>query len=161
MKGVYNIRLRDNKIDYDIRLERKITIIKGKSGTGKSTFCDMIREHNKLSKGSGIHLSSDAKLVVLDVDTDWEVLLESVDNCIIIGDEYLPYLTYKDFGSAVNNSNNYFLFITRSGRLWNLTYAVNSIYELKQKDGVIRAYSKYIDEQKIVKPSVLITEDSN
>lgn len=165
MKGRYYLSVSDTKIKYDISLDRKVTILKGKSGTGKSSLIRMLEEHQEFKRSSGIHLVSNLKIKLLKSSTDWAKELSECSNCLFVGDEYLQYLTYQDFGEAVNNSDNYFLFITRSGRLSNLTYAVGSIYEIScnRSEGlsVNSLYKRYFNELKTVKPDLIITEDSN
>lgn len=41
MKGKYKIVIHDTNVRYELELERNITIIKGKSGTGKSNLYRM------------------------------------------------------------------------------------------------------------------------
>lgn len=166
MLGKYIINIRNNKVSYEIPLDRKITVIKGESGTGKTTFVKMVRDWLDIGRKSGIHCSCGAELDILEHRTDWRTKLSEVKGKIFIADENLEYLTYQDFGEAVNQSENYFLFITRSGRLGNMTYAISSILALEtRKEGTINftsAYSRYVNKNRnMLDPDIIITEDSN
>lgn len=44
MKGKYTIKLQSNNVDYEITVERNITVIRGDSGTGKTTFVKKARK---------------------------------------------------------------------------------------------------------------------
>jgi ABC-type proline/glycine betaine transport system ATPase subunit len=47
MKGIRHIKVRLPKISYELVLERKVTILKGNSATGKTTFIDLINRKIK------------------------------------------------------------------------------------------------------------------
>lgn len=165
MKGKHHIKVSNNKLSYSIALDRKITIIKGKSGTGKTTLVGMLDLWLRQKRASGVKCVCSADIVILNELSDWVNLLKDNSGKIFIADEYVKYLSWQSFGEAVNNSDNYFLFITRSGSLGNMTYAVSSILELKtEKKGnyfFTSAYPKYFDNRVYVKPDFVVTEDSN
>lgn len=53
MIGKHRVQIGDNTIRYDFVLSRNITIIRGDSGTGKTTLYNLIQEMNQ-KKNSGI-----------------------------------------------------------------------------------------------------------
>jgi hypothetical protein len=165
VKGSRFIRLKTPRVSFEIILERKITVLKGLSATGKSTFVNTIEQ--RLTRGinsSRINLSSNAKLCVLREISNWKELLLKEKETIFISDEGNTYVDTVEFAEYVKKSDNYFLLITRSGMLHCLTYSVDSILEFKseKKDSitVTKAYNMYFEETPKSKPSVLITEDS-
>ena len=42
MIGKYKINIRNNKVNFELEIKRRITVIKGSSGTGKSTLITYI-----------------------------------------------------------------------------------------------------------------------
>ena len=75
----------------------------------------------------------------------------------------------KAFAEAVLDSNCYFVFITRDG-LPMLPYSVNEIYCLKNSEYYQNTRQVYnsmhqvypeTDVNEIIKPSLILTEDSN
>lgn len=165
MKGRYHLIIGNKRLTYDLYLERSITIIKGMSATGKSTLVSLFEQVFQ-KKRTGLHCNLKDKLMLLEGSTDWLSLLANEKNKIFIADEDIEYVQTKDFARVVQASDNYFIFITRSGRMKWLTYSVDCIYELgtdKCSDNsfITRLYKKYLDNPKNIKPSLVITEDSN
>ena len=58
MKGKISIRVYNNRSSFNFTLERNITIVRGNSGTGKTTLYDMIAEYTRLGKDSGVQLAA-------------------------------------------------------------------------------------------------------
>lgn len=54
MKGKYILEVYNKKLKYVLELNRNITIIKGNSGTGKTTLCNMLRSSQN-RRGGGVH----------------------------------------------------------------------------------------------------------
>ncbi len=129
MKGIQHIEVSNRYAKYKFDLYRNITIIRGDSGTGKTTLYNMIADYTRDKEKSGINLSSTAPCVAL-TDTDWKNQLGKVKNSIVFIDEDSKYITSTDFAGAVKNSSNYYVIFNREG-LHNLPYSVNEIYEIK------------------------------
>ena len=54
MKGKHKVIVQNNRLHYELEIERNITIIQGDSATGKTTLIDMIRQAFNLGISSGI-----------------------------------------------------------------------------------------------------------
>lgn len=166
MKGKYNVCIWDNKLKYDLVLERQITVIKGKSGTGKSTLYTMFEDAILKGRQTGVHCNCKDKIRFLSLKDDYVKVIRNEHDKIFILDEYLDFIEEVDFARAVQNSDNYFIFITRSGRMKWLTYSANDVYELRTvKDEndkyITRLYSKYLDTPYSLESDLIVTEDSN
>lgn len=132
MKGVHHIIVTSKGLTYNIVLERKITIIKGKSATGKTTLVEMISSWRRKGSNLKVSVKHDAKkLIVLDGTPELEDLLLKEHGCIFIADEGDVDLGDKGFCDLVDHSDNYFILISRLGCIAGLTYAISSIVELK------------------------------
>ena len=146
MKGKYNIVVYNNRLRYELEIERNITVIKGNSGTGKTTLYTMLRDLLSTSRYTGIECNCRDKIKILDNSSDWRNELSINTEKIFISDEGTEYITTQEFADSLNSSDNYFIFITRSGRMNWLTYSVDCVYELgTEKVGnisVTRLYKK-------------------
>ncbi len=66
MKGSYEIKIKNNRIQYRFTISHNITILRGDSATGKTTLIDMVDEYNQNGKESGIELLCKKPCVVLE-----------------------------------------------------------------------------------------------
>lgn len=168
MKGKHQVIIGNNKVTYDILLERQVTVIKGKSGSGKSTLYQMFENivKNSKTRDLGYKCNCSDKIRLIENNSKLDILKEE-HNKIFIADEYCEFIQTKEFAEAVQYSDNYYIFITRSGRMTWLTYSVNDIYELKTDKSesgklITRLYSKYMNTSlHVVCPDLIVTEDSN
>ena len=71
MKGIQHIEVSNRKVKFKLDLIRNITIIRGESGTGKTTLYNMISDYTRLQESSGVNLSSEKPCVAL-MDMDWQ-----------------------------------------------------------------------------------------
>mgnify|MGYP002859674372 CR=1 FL=1 len=126
MKGSYEISVQNNKVKYQFTIRRNITVIQGNSATGKTTLVDLIREYQMNPIDSGISLSSKKKCSVLE-GADWNKQLLLITDSIVFIDEGNAFIASKEFASAIKNTDNYYVLITREG-LENLPYSVDEIY---------------------------------
>lgn len=168
MKGTYSVTVKNNVLQYQFEIRRNITIIKGDSATGKTTLVDMIREYNRNGEQSGITLICQKTCVVLE-GCQWKVLLENIHDSIAFIDEGNKFITTDEFSSAIKQSDNYYVIVTREG-LPNLPYSVEEIYGIKNsgKYGTLQQtyqefYRIYGDVKEAVsfQPDVVLVEDSN
>ncbi len=60
MTGRHEIRVVSRKTVYRLELERKVSVIKGNSGTGKSSLIRLISEYLEFGKKSGIKINVDS-----------------------------------------------------------------------------------------------------
>lgn len=168
MKGKYNIIIANNKVEFNLVVDRKVTIVKGDSGTGKTTFVEAVRaifESNGSNKGFKCNCMD--KLVRLASDPSWANMLKQYNNKIIVSDEDNSVIDSIEFARAVKTSNNYFILISRSCRFRYLSYSVDNIYgfETKKKNSMFQTtlYELYYNQNlnHSVIPELVITEDSN
>lgn len=167
MVGKRQVIVGDNKVKFTLDLERKITVLRGKSSTGKSHLYSLLEDSlQSKTRSVGVHCNCTSSIVVLS-STKWQdaVLLH---NKIIFADEYEDALFDSEFLSAVSTSDNYFVFITRKANLLGVSFSVNSIFSLNvdAKEGDIfctrmsHMYS-YKTTLPVGAPDVVITEDTN
>ena len=167
MKGRYEIIVQNRNLHYRLEVKRNITIIQGDSATGKTTLIDMVRSYYNLGEGSGIQLSCPAPCRVLE-GRDWKTTIEGAAGCVFFSDEENAFVHTKEFASAVKNSDNYHVIITREN-LYELPYSVDEIYGFKST-GRYRNTKKIYQEmyniypaeaEYLISPETLVTEDTN
>ena len=169
MKGRIDIRVSNNRARFSFTLERNITIVRGDSGTGKTTLYEMITEHMRLGEASGVQVSSPCPCVAL-TDMDWRNQLSHTHGSAVFIDEGALYLASDDFASAARDSDNYYVIFNREN-LHALPYSVEEIYEIKTsnrfhtfqkvyKRGNSFVYSA-AEGQRKTEASVLLTEDTH
>ncbi len=133
MVGKCYIKVRRGEVSYEAEFERAVTVIKGESGTGKSTLIKILLEYLNNS-AAFVEVDTNAKGVfVLEARTHWEEELLAREGYLVFADENIPYITSKDFASVAKRSKNYFVFITRDKRFRNISY---DVCDLKVKVGV-------------------------
>ena len=130
MRGSHEVSVtRKRGTNYRFTVRRNITIVRGDSGTGKTTLYEMIADHTRLGDQSGVSIQCDCPCVAL-TDSDWKSQLSGFENSIVFIDEGLKDLLTHDFAKAVEGSSNYFVIITRAC-LPALSYSVDEIYRIK------------------------------
>ena len=68
MKGRFSLEIESRRVIYQLSLERKATVIKGNSGTGKTSMIRILSDYVELGKDSGVHIrkSSDYDIKILE-----------------------------------------------------------------------------------------------
>ena len=154
--------------NYSFLLRRNLTILRGESGRGKTTLFEMIRDYNRFGKESGVSISCNKELGIVEGDR-WEEIISANPDKIIVIDEDSRFIRSRDFADMVRGSDNYYLIITRN-YLEQLPVSVDEIYELtggKNKrfkpvySEIDRMYDNPTRRYLPFKPQVIITEDSN
>lgn len=167
MKGKHIVSITSRRAEYRLELERKITVIKGKSGTGKSSVIRLVSDYLELGKDSGIKVtvSSSTRLLVLTNSSDWDTVMPSLRNTIIFFDEDVRYIYTEAFQKALWTADCYAVIISRSGQFTGLPFAVSSIYELvterNGKNTITSMYHLYEEKHKRNDFDLVVTEDSN
>lgn len=126
MKGKHKIIVQNNRLHYEFEIKRNITVIQGDSATGKTTLINMLRQAENLGISSGIDVACDVPCRVLE-GPNWKLILKASSGTIFFTDEENTFINTEEFASAIRNSDNYFVLITREN-LYNLPYSVEEIY---------------------------------
>lgn len=129
MRGIQSVRVSNRKTDYRFALYRNITIVRGDSGTGKTTLYDMINAYTRNGVQSGVQIASSKPCVALE-DIDWMNQLRNTHNSIVFIDEGAKFASGEDFAHEIKNSDNYYVIFIREN-LHQLPYSVEEIYEIK------------------------------
>lgn len=119
-----------DNLKYDIPLERRITIIRGDSGVGKTTLVDLISQSIM-----GVQVNCPLDIIVA-TETTWQAVMQFNTNSLIIFDD-LEIVASAKFASEVkktSSNNNYYLIFSRENigekELGRLSYSMHSIYRM-------------------------------
>lgn len=167
MKGKHKVVVKNNKLHYEFEIKRNITIIKGDSATGKTTLINMIRQYANLGVSSGVDVVCDVPCRILE-GADWQLVLQNISGYILFTDEENAFIRTEQFASAVRDSDNYFVIITRES-LYNLPYSVEEIYGIHSsgkyqntKQVYQQLYKIYSETEHFpIEPKHIVVEDSN
>ena len=169
MKGEISVRIRNNKNEYQFTLRRNITILRGDSGTGKTTLYRMVASYSREGRASGIHASTTGNVPLCVLEGNfWQDEIRKIRNSVVLIDEDSSFINSREFAGLISGSSNYYLLITRS-YLPEIPYSVDEIYQIKGKKRktFVPVYQK--KEQIYVNPFIpplpfhpdmVITEDS-
>lgn len=169
MKGSYQVRVsRRRGTSFRFEVKRNITVVRGDSGTGKTTLYGMIADHMRLGDRSGVTVQCDRPCIAL-TDMDWHNQLSEVSDSIVFIDEGFEDVVSHDFARALRDSSNYYVIFCRVD-LVSLPFSVNEIYRIKtsgkyhsfesiykQKDGFQYSLSRASHKNDF---DVLLNEDS-
>lgn len=168
MRGSHRIIVQNADVKYDFSVRRNITILQGDSATGKTTLIEMISDYYARGADSGIDVHCDKKCISLS-GRDWSVLLSTYTDSIIFIDEGNEFVLSHEFAKAVEESDNYYVIVTREG-LPNLPYSIEEIYGIRVSGkyaGLKPVYNEVFkiygdtDLHSDIRPKTVLVEDSN
>lgn len=161
MIGEYEVNVRNKDVEYTFKVNRKISLLTGKSSTGKTSLVNALR--NRFS------IITSKVEVRAPLPEDVYLVLSSVHNSIIVLDEECTFLGSDAFSVAARATDNYLVLITRKS-LESLPFSILSIFEFKEQTksaGALRpmylnfAAQRYMDSKRTTLPSKVIVEDTN
>lgn len=122
------VHLKTKRLEYQFEIKHKYNLIKGDSGTGKTTLHELISAYN--STPNAVNCLGYNKLYAWPVNASHLELLDHNDDIIIIDEDAL-ILHRHDIASLLSNSNNYFLIINRDTKFSYLPISLDSIFTMK------------------------------
>ena len=135
LKGEVKLNIHNNRVIYEFTLKRNITIVRGKSGTGKTTLYRLVSDYMKDNKGSGVKISmSSGNSCIALSDTDWENQIKKTKNSVVFIDE--GFIGFKnieninDFIRRIKKTDNYYVIFSRES-FEKIPSSVEEVYEIK------------------------------
>lgn len=171
MRGVHDVVVRNNKVQIKLTVSRNLTILQGKSATGKTTLLELIAAYDELGTDSGVVVNCDVPCKIL-AGRNWLRDLSFIENSIVFVDEDNAFMKSHEFAHAARRSSNYYVLVARES-LSQLPYSVDEIYGLKNTNRSTTKYPVYSrtyastyriygkSEFDGARPQVVIVEDSN
>ena len=123
MNGSHLVKIsRRRGTKYTFTIKRNITIVRGDSGTGKTTLFDMVADYMRTGDQSGVSLQCDCPCVAL-TDYDWRNQLSSVHDSIVFVDEGLKEIHSEIY--KIKTSGKYHSFVPVYQDRGNHRYAIS------------------------------------
>ena len=145
-------------VQFKLSINRKFTIIRGDSATGKTTLYQMI-EDAASSYMSGVTISCDVPVKPIPFN-NYVSELQNNKGMIYIADEDFEDILTKDFAALLNKSDNCFILITRHS-LPGIPYSYKEIYEIKESGKYHFLQRMYPDYKMWVDCEKVVTEDED
>lgn len=128
MRDKVHVVVENVRIKFEFDLTSKITILRGNSGTGKTTLMHLIEIYERFGEESGISISCTRKCKTLN-GSNWEYVIRETHNTILFIDSDTKAITKKEFAAALIASDNDYVIITRE-HLPYLPYSREEIYSI-------------------------------
>ena len=142
MNGL-RLRVSSNLLTYDFTLYRRFSVIKGDSGTGKTTFVELVS-----AEIEGVEVDCDYPIVVVS-PTTWKIIFNNTHDSVLIFDD-LEIVESGEFAKLCKDkcvqNNLYIVVIAREhlGAIKKLSYSVDAIYKLVQAPNKEYILEKYL-----------------
>lgn len=124
-----HITISDPLLHYEFDINRKYTIIRGDSATGKTTLYDLLLKWERGDK----EVQLDTPLRCMSaryLGGYWEETLRMTHNAIVFIDEDTEWTRSRKFAAIAQSLDCYFVLINRD-KLSTIPYSVKEIYEIK------------------------------
>lgn len=110
MYGRYDIIVETKRLRYELTVQRKYTVIRGNSGTGKS---ELYRTLSRAPFG-GVRVECAVKLLPLDATSIMsDIPRKNKGGIIVIDEDDINTVGVSKLVSIMKESDNYFILITR------------------------------------------------
>lgn len=148
-----------SNLKYILDIDKRLTIIKGNSATGKSHLVRLIDEYGK----SGVVIKSPLELIHVNSKILNAFNLKKDKNLLYVFDED-DGISDKNVINFINDINNNVIIITRDISLPEINYGIDNVYEFRESNKfniLVRKYDK-INKNNINtrELSKILTEDS-
>jgi len=155
MNGRHYVQISNKLVDYQLTLDRKITVITGDSGIGKTSMIKNLRRG--ISGGSSTKLNCTAGCDVIS-GSNWYRDISNRSGYILFFDESALFVRTGEFVSLMRQSDNYFVLVNRS-RISSIPYSMDAVFTISttgRKSVLAPLYPKSTGN---FTPTFIITED--
>lgn len=128
MKGRHKVIVQNNRLHYEFKVKRNITIILGDSATGKTTLIDMLRQNMNLGPDSGVDVICDVPCAVLE-GRNWQAILGTYSQSIVLVARCEEWISLRDTPSLDGETidqiplGTYVIFVkTSTDDFWYVNY---------------------------------------
>lgn len=146
----------ENTLRFEIKIESRVTILYGKSGTGKTTFIECITDKkDPETRVDVMHLSYEA-----NIDPVKYLRLNDLAKYAFIDEESANEFDRYELLESILDAGYYLVIATRKP-LENLTFGVGDVYKLQTIDQVTTVVPYYDKYDKLPECEHYSCEDSN
>ena len=124
-----SIEIVSKNYNFKMSIDRRIVVIKGDSGEGKTSLVDIVRQDESSREDTGIILNSTLPLVALGYQK-WEEDMMREENCIFILDD-LYIVENSKFSNLYKKyavSKNWYIIIINRAELGELNDEIGCVY---------------------------------
>jgi hypothetical protein len=146
------------EVQFKLSINRKFTIIRGDSATGKTTLFQMVSDASS-SRTTGVNISCGVPVIAL-YETGYKYELENESGKIYVIDEDFSALRTKEFATLALKSDNCFIIITRES-MPSIPYSYKEIYQIKTSGKFHSLERIYPDYEQFEERERIITEDED
>lgn len=124
-----HVRVSTNRYVYEFDLERRVTVIRGDSGTGKTLLANLLVAEPE----TGVHVECERSFVLMNnnIRVNYSTWFKDYDNVVFILDEDSRWLRDRRFYDAALDSGAWLLVMDRSTLLTTYECSVESVMRLK------------------------------
>ncbi|KSV58740.1 hypothetical protein [Acetivibrio ethanolgignens] len=123
------VHIKTNRLEYKFEINGKYTVVQGDSGTGKTTFYDLVMA--MFVENMAVQNLSGVQLIPVGIVSDASVL-QKYTGAILVLDECCSLFKEYDVATLFKESNNYFVIINRDVEsLGYLPIQVDNIFRVK------------------------------
>lgn len=144
MNGEVNLTVKTPTLEFSLKFDRNVSVIRGDSGTGKTYLCDLVRQARSGDRGVVMTCDRNINIRVMPEDTltdefstPWYTIFKQSHDTLFIIDENCDCLKGRpiNLSNGIRNTSNYYVIISRE-LFSDIPYSVYSIYELKVDQSV-------------------------
>lgn len=141
-----HVRVSTNKYVYEFELERRVTVIRGDSGIGKTLLANLLVAEPE----TGVHIECERSFVLMNnnIRVNYSTWFKDYDNVVFILDEDSRWLRDRRFYDAALDSGAWLLIMDRSTLLTTYDCSVESVMCLKVS-GKYRTLEKFYSSKMI------------
>lgn len=159
--SIINISIKSKTYSCDISFDRRLIVIRGDSGVGKSEIMEVLNNN-----GVDVEVESTYPIIAL-LDSNWRATVKYEDNIICIADDQ-DFVETHEFASLFASSadrNIYFIIICRTDKLSSygaLSFSSNDVYRFIE-NGKEHYIEKMYEAEKCEgkeNPELFLIEDS-
>ena len=157
-----HLRLSTRKVSYDLELERRVTIIRGSSASGKTYLTKLL--YDSVSKASDVEIKCDRQVVVVNsIPNRVKLWTKAYAGYLVVLDEDFTHTGFaSEFYKELQKNDCWILQITRDFELsLELECCVSSVKKIRTS-GKYRTLVDAIDIRPVdKKPNKIWTEDTD
>lgn len=140
MRGTVELVARNSRVQFKLSLRRNVTVLRGRSATGKSTLVRMVADYEEYGADSGVELRCPCPCTVLSGRL-WRERLESLSGSVVFVDEGSGFVSTPEFGATAAGTDNYFVIVSREP-LRALPYSVEEVYSIGNDTRATQRYPR-------------------
>lgn len=143
MVGTISLNIKCPKLEFDLILRRRITILRGNSGTGKSVLHSLVTLSETSNK---VNIKCKYNVVAINNLYGIDSSLRALSGSVVIVDENSPLLLNDEFKNKILKYDIWFILICRGDRYLSIPFSHKEVYEIVDIDSKCKVNKPYYEE---------------